>query len=200
MPKQLLIATGNPGKLHELKVLLGSLELEIISIDQAGVFYDIAETGSTFEENARLKAATLANQSGILTLADDSGLEVDALGGAPGVISARYAGERATDSQRNAYLVSQLEGIHYHERTARFRCVIAICLPQIETVAFHGVCEGYVAMRPVGRLNFGYDPVFYLPELAKTLAQIPRGKKNEISHRSKAVRQALPYLQSYCRS
>jgi XTP/dITP diphosphohydrolase len=191
---RLLIATGNRKKLEELRALLQGVPFEILCPADIGLKQDTAETGDTFEENARLKAVSLASQSGLLTLADDSGLEVEALGGQPGVMSARYAGENASDSQRVDYLLSKLADVPFEKRGARFRCVIAIASPQGNVQLCSGECRGYIAFQPKGQNGFGYDPVFFIPELGCTMAELPPEKKHEISHRGQAIRKARALL------
>ncbi len=193
---KLLLATGNQGKIAEYRHLLAGIPYDIVSMAEAGIDLEVAETGSTFEENARLKAAALAAASGLLTLADDSGLEVDALGGEPGVRSARYAGEGATDSERNAYLLEKLKGVPPEKRQARFRCVIAIAAPEGKVQYCSGECPGVIAAAPRGRHGFGYDPVFYLPELGKTMAELAPEQKNQLSHRARAAAEAKKLLLS----
>jgi len=193
MPR-LLLATGNKHKLQELKSLLRSLPYDIVSPVDIGIDIYIEETGSNLEENAALKAKAMAIESRLLTLADDSGLEVDALGGAPGVLSARYAGENASDADRISYLLSQLEGIPWEKRQARFHCVIAIATPEGKVELWSGDCQGYINLEPKGEYGFGYDPVFYLPELDKTMAELPPEIKNQLSHRGRAVARALSFL------
>jgi XTP/dITP diphosphohydrolase len=193
--ESLLIATTNPGKLKELASLLSGCPFHLVSLAQAGISDDVPETGSTLEQNATLKAATYARVSGIPTLADDSGLEVDALGGGPGPLSARFAGEGAGDDQRIAYLLQRLEGVPDGERNARFRSVIAVAWPG-ETVELHaGECYGSITRAPRGSNGFGYDPVFLLPELGRTMAELSTEEKNRLSHRSKAARKAVTALQ-----
>ncbi|AQU03469.1 non-canonical purine NTP pyrophosphatase [Dehalococcoides mccartyi] len=193
MPK-LLLASNNRGKLREYASLLSSSGFELVTPADMGIDITVAETGTTFEENARLKAAVLAEVSGLLTLADDSGLAVDALGGEPGVYSARYAGENATDTDRNAYLLSKMHTIPAEKRTARFCCVIAIAQPGHIIATFEGTCEGFIGTEPRGTNGFGYDPVFYLPEYGKTMAELPPEIKNSISHRSIAAQKASRFL------
>ncbi|AAW39538.1 XTP/dITP diphosphatase [Dehalococcoides mccartyi] len=193
MPK-LLLASNNRGKLREYASLLSGSGFELVTPADMGIDITVAETGTTFEENARLKAAALAEASGILTLADDSGLAVDALGGEPGVYSARYAGENATDTDRNAYLLSKMHTIPAEKRTARFCCVIAIAQPGHIIATFEGTCEGFISTEPRGTNGFGYDPVFYLPEYGKTMAELPSEIKNSISHRSIAAQKASRFL------
>jgi XTP/dITP diphosphohydrolase len=194
MPR-LLIATNNQGKLAELRLIFQSLPCEIVSPSEIGIDLNVAETGSTFEENAALKSVTFARASGLLTLADDSGLEVEALGGKPGVLSARYAGEKATDSDRVNFLLAQMKDIPTGKRQARFRSVIAITTPQDwHTEICSGECPGVITFEPKGENGFGYDPVFFLPQLGKTMAEIPRDIKNSLSHRGIAARNAIPIL------
>jgi XTP/dITP diphosphohydrolase len=193
MPK-LLLATNNKGKLLEYKSLLSDLPLELVSPREVGIATEVNEVGKSLEENARLKATILAAESQLLALADDSGLEVDALGGEPGRLSARYAGEGASDRDRVNYLLTRLEGVAWESRTARFRCVIAIATPEGEAEFCFGECHGFITFEPKGEQGFGYDPVFYLPELGKTMAELPLEVKNQISHRGKAAREASQLL------
>ena len=164
---------------------------------EQGITAEVDETGGSFEENARLKATVLARESGLLTLADDSGLEVDALGGEPGPLSARYAGEDATDEDRINYLLAKLKDVPEEKRTARFRCVIAIAAPDGTVELCSGECRGFITTTPRGEYGFGYDPVFYLPELGKTMAELPPEEKNRISHRAKAAEKARVLLMKY---
>ena len=191
---RLLLATNNQGKVREYRSLLRGIPYQIVTLADAGITTDVAETGSTFEANARLKATVLAAESRLLTLADDSGLEVDALGGEPGVLSARYAGENASDSDRLNYLLNKLKGVPERERTARFRCVIAIASPDSRVEVCSGACRGIIATAPRGYNGFGYDPVFCVPELGKTIAELPPEEKNRISHRARAAEKARELL------
>ena len=187
---RLLIATRNPGKLAELTELLGGVPFRLVSLAEAGVELEVQETGSTLEENATLKATGYARMSGLRTLADDSGLEVEALGGEPGPLSSRYAGEEATDDQRIAFLHQKLENIPEERWTARFRCVIAVAWPPGPVELYTGECYGSIIRESRGACGFGYDPVFLLPELGKTMAELPPEEKNGVSHRSVAARKA----------
>ena len=199
---RLLIATRNPGKFKELAVLLGGVPFELVSLAEVGVADEVEETGSTLEENALLKAETYARVSGLPTLADDSGLEVEALGGEPGPLSSRYAGEGATDGERIAFLHEKLQNIPEESWSARFRCVIAVAWPlrqargglSEESGLFAGECHGRVIRQARGSYGFGYDPVFLLPELGKTMAQLSPEEKNRVSHRSVAARKAAVAL------
>ena len=195
----LLIATGNPGKMREYVSLLRDIPFELVSLKDLGITQEVDETGETFEENAWLKASEYAAMSGILTLADDSGLEVDALSGEPGVLSARYGGDScAGDHDRVSLLLKNLANVPWEERTARFRCVIAIAQLSSEEPTQIAQTEGSVAgmiqYTPQGDDGFGYDPVFYLPSYEKTLAQLSLDDKNRISHRAGAARKAVKIL------
>ena len=191
---RLLVATRNQGKLRELSELLGSVPFELVSLADVGIDADVEETGVTFEDNAVLKAETYRDLSGMLTLADDSGLEVDALGGEPGVRSARYAGPGATDADRVQLLLENLESTPEPSRTAQFRCVIAIASPEKGTQLFSGSCQGRIVSEPRGENGFGYDPVFLFPDLDLTMAELTSEQKNAVSHRALAVREAAKAL------
>jgi len=194
---KLLIATNNRGKMREYRELLANLPIEITFPAQEGLTLKVEETGETYAENARLKAVAFAQASGLPTLADDSGLEVDALDGAPGVRSARYAGPNAGDADRTRKLLDALADVPAGRRTARFRCVIALALPDgtIHTVA--GTCEGEIGFAPRGEHGFGYDPVFLVAgQGGRTMAELSPAEKNRISHRAQAVAAARPLLQS----
>ena len=190
----LLVATRNAGKLAELAALLREAPYRLVSLDDAGLRFDVEETGATFAENATLKAAEYGRAAGLPALADDSGLEVDALGGAPGVRSARYAGEGAGDAERIALLLRNLAGRPHEARTARFRCAIAIALPDGAVSVVEGTVEGVITGQPRGDNGFGYDPIFYLPELGLTMAELPTPHKNRLSHRAAAARKAVVAL------
>ena len=194
MPTRLLVATHNPGKFREYCQLLKGLPLEILSLDYAHIDLQVEETGRTFPQNALLKAQGYAQASGMLTLADDSGLEVDALGGEPGVRSSRYAGPDATDSQRNRFLLDRLADVAPGDRTARFRCSIAIVAPDGRSWVVEGSLEGVIARHPAGEGGFGYDPIFFLPQMGITAAQLAPQQKNRISHRARALRKAQAIL------
>lgn len=192
--QKLLIATHNQGKLREFRQLLTDLDLEVTDLDAVGITHDVEETGMTFAENAILKARAYAEMSGLLTWSDDSGLEVDALGGQPGVYSARYGGPGL--SPRDRYMLL-LENLRTHPRemwTARFRCVVALALPNGEVHLVDDTLEGMITDQPTGEFGFGYDPLFYLPEYQATLAELAPEIKNEISHRGKASRAAKQLL------
>jgi len=191
-PRRLVVATKNPGKIREFRTLLGALPLELIAAEGMP---DVDETGATFEENASLKARAAAEWSGEWSLADDSGLEVDALGGAPGVHSNRYWGEKTTEEERNGFLLRDLNVASPELRTARYRAVVALAAPDGRIWLFDGACEGVIQDEARGENGFGYDPHFFMPEFGQTMAELDPALKNEISHRGNAFRAALPYLQ-----
>lgn len=193
---KLLVATNNSGKLREYASLLDGLGLELIKLAGAGITVEIEETGTSMEQNAVLKATGFAELSGLVTLADDSGLEVDALGGEPGPLSRRYAGENASDLERNDFLLVKLRDVPWEKRGARFRCVIAIAAPDGNVETCEGVCQGMIALEPKGEGGFGYDPIFYLPELERWMAELSLDEKNRISHRAKAAREARRLLEA----
>ena len=192
--RKLLVATHNQGKVREYRELLADLPLEITYLDAEGITFEVEETGATFEENATLKARAYAESTGLWTWADDSGLEVDALDGAPGVRSARYAGPGASDADRYRKLLDALTGVPWERRTARFRCTVAVCAPDGQVRTAEGECPGIIAFGPAGQNGFGYDPVFYLPEWGCTMAQLPPELKNQISHRARAAKAAAGIL------
>lgn len=192
--RKLLIATHNAGKIREYQSLLADLPLDVVSLDEVGVDWDVEETGRTFAENAILKASTYARATGLWTWADDSGLEVDALNGAPGVYSARYTGPDASDRDRYLKLIRELQAMGPVDRSARFRCVVAICLPDGKTLTTEGTVEGQIIDTPRGNHGFGYDPVFLLPGEGVTMAELNQEAKNQISHRGQAARTAKARL------
>ena len=194
---KLLLATNNAGKLEELRILLRDVPYELVSPADISLKLGVKEYGRTYEANASLKAREFAVASHLLTLADDSGLEVAALGGAPGVLSSRYAGPRASDSQRVAFLLSKLKDVPWEKRTARFRCVMAIATTDGEVKVCSGSCQGIIAFEPKGMNGFGYDPVFYLPRYDKTMAELPSDIKNRISHRGRAAMRARTILTNF---
>ena len=196
---QLLVATNNPGKVREYADLLDGLGLELLGLAGIGLGNGVDETGQTFVENAQLKAQAYCRASRLLTLADDSGLEVEALGGAPGVHSARYAGPMASDADRIRKLLTALCSVPAEQRAARFRCVIALAWPDGRLETFEGQCEGVIAFEPKGTNGFGFDPIFYLPELGCTMAELPQDVKNRISHRAQAAELARKRLKSEAR-
>lgn len=193
---RLLIATHNRGKLIEYQELLAGLPLELATLDDVGIREDAEETGTTFAENARLKALAYARKSDLLTLADDSGLQVDALGGEPGIYSRRYAGDGASDAERINFLLYKLKDVPAEARRARFRCAIAIASPGGEIWETDGTVEGELLFAPRGTNGFGYDPIFFFPKLGLTMAELPPAEKNKISHRARAAERAKQILEN----
>ncbi len=187
MSPKLLVATRNPGKVIELSQMLGNLDIELLGLDEAETELEVAETGTTFRQNAILKATAYAQETGLLTLADDSGLEVDALDGRPGVHTARFGGSGLNPKQRYELLLRELADVPWDRRTARFRCSVALADGEGFIGAADGVCEGMIAREPFGTGGFGYDPVFYLPDRDLTMAQLPAAEKHLISHRGRAI-------------
>jgi XTP/dITP diphosphohydrolase len=190
---RLLLATANPGKLREFRRLLDGCGFELIDPSQAGLVLDVEEDGETYEENASLKAVAFAESARCLALADDSGLEVDALGGQPGLHSARYGGPGLDDAQRCQRLLDELRGVAPDQRTARYRAVVAVATPEGEVRLFEGVQEGRIARTRRGDLGFGYDPVFETAD-GRTAAELSATEKDAISHRGQALRAAAAYL------
>ena len=191
---RLLIATNNQGKFHEYTQMLADLPIEIVSPRVLGINLAVEEAALTFYGNATLKAHAYGCASSLWTLADDSGLEVDALGGAPGVRSARLAGPDASDQANVALLLASLDGVPCPQRTARFRCAIALADACGPIILSEGTCEGYIALRPAGTHGFGYDPVFWLPDRSLTMAQLSPAEKNRLSHRAAALASIRPAL------
>lgn len=194
---ELLVATKNQGKLAEVRAFLTSLPLKIISLSDLGAWPEVIEDGASFEANAVKKARALARYSGLLTLADDSGLEVDALKGAPGVHSARYSGADANDRRNNEKLLAQLAGVAEEKRSARFVCVLALCAPDVsgrKEWTMREQCDGRIAFSPQGNYGFGYDPLFFYPPLGKTFGEIDRETKATVSHRGKALKKMAQLL------
>lgn len=190
----LVVATGNPGKFNEIAALLQGLEVLLLPLDWVGPIEVPPEGGESFQENACRKARAVARAARQFALADDSGLEVDALGGQPGVLSARFGSPQATDADRNALLLELLRGIPPEKRTARFRCVVAIAEPQGRVRVAEGICEGRIAAAARGSLGFGYDPIFEIPSLGKTFAELSPEVKNRVSHRARAIAGAREIL------
>jgi XTP/dITP diphosphohydrolase len=196
---RLLLATNNPGKAAEYRALLEGCGWELVTPRDLGLNLEVEEAGTDYAENARMKAEAFAKGSGLVALADDSGIEVDALGGAPGPLSARFGGDDISDRQRVALLLERLKGVPPERRSARFRCLIAVARPEGQVSLFEGQCEGRVAEEPRGEGGFGYDPVFLLPERGLTLAELPPEEKNAVSHRGRAARAARVLLEGLLR-
>lgn len=194
--KRIVFATGNAGKMKEIREILADLELEVVSMKEIGIDMPIEENGSTFEENALIKARAVSRQCGEIVLADDSGLEVDYLNGEPGIYSARYMGEDTPYSIKNAAIISRLEGIPDEERTARFVCAIAAVFPDGQEMVTSGEIQGRIDYEEKGNNGFGYDPIFYVPEFGKTTAELTDQEKNSISHRGRALRKMKEKLRT----
>lgn len=192
--KRLIAATKNKGKLKEIEEILVGFPLQVASMEQAGFDIDIEENGGTFEENALIKARAVSRLSGEIVMADDSGLAVDYLDGAPGIYSSRFVGEGATDGDKNRKLLDLLQGVPAEKRTARFICAIAVVFPDGRHFTVRGACEGYIGNEPAGTNGFGYDPLLYIPEEGKTMAELASDVKNAISHRGKALRRMAEEL------
>ncbi len=188
MIDKIIFATGNEGKMREIRLILEDLGMEVLSLKEAGIQLEIQENGDTFEENAVIKARAVMEEAGALVLADDSGLEIDYLNGEPGVYSARYLGEDTSYRIKNQNLIDRLEGVPEEKRTARFVCVIAAVFPDGRTLMARGTIEGIIGYEERGEGGFGYDPIFWLPEYACSTAELTMEKKNELSHRGKALR------------
>lgn len=195
-PEDLLIATTNPHKITEFREILGDLPYRLVSPIDIGLDLEVEETGATFAENARLKAIAYADASGLLALADDSGLEIDALGGEPGIYSARWAGENVTYPERFEILFARLADVPSEQRTARYRCAIAIAAPAPRGLIgeVDGTLEGVIANEPRGTGGFGYDPIFYVPEQGRTVGEMSAEEKHRISHRARAATAARTVL------
>ena len=194
MIEKILVATRNEGKMREIVELLHPLGIRLVSLNNLLIETEVEETGKTFAENAILKAERYGEVCRLPTIADDSGIEVDALGGAPGIYSARYGGDGHTDLDRNNLLLKNIGKVPNANLTARFRCVVALWIPGNETVTFEGKIEGTIRPFPAGNNGFGYDPIFYYQPMNKTLGEITSKEKERISHRGKAVRKAREYL------
>ncbi len=196
MTQRLLVATHNRGKILEYRALLSDLPLAVTWLDEQGIAEDVEETGATFVANASLKAAAYAQLTGLWTWADDSGLEVDALDGRPGVYSARYGGPGLSDADRYRRLLAELAAIAPEQRTARFRCVIALAIPGGPIYTAEAAVEGLIVDEPRGAHGFGYDPVFFIPDQQRTMAELEPALKNRISHRGRAAVEARKIIVS----
>lgn len=188
MIDRIIFATGNEGKMKEIRLILADLGIEVLSLKEAGINPEIEENGKTFEENAVIKARAVMEEAGTLVLADDSGLEIDYLNGEPGVYSARYLGEDTSYRIKNQNLLDRLKGVQEEKRTARFVCVIAAAFPDGRILTARGTIEGIIGYEERGEGGFGYDPIFWLPEYGCSTAELTMEKKNELSHRGKALR------------
>ena len=187
---RIIFATGNQSKMIEIRGIMAHLGMEILSMKDAGIKVDIEENGSSFEENAKIKTRALGVMPDTIVMADDSGLSVDALNGAPGIYSARYLGPDATPEQMNQSIIDRLRGVTTEKRGAAFICAISILFPDGTEAVTFGEMRGRIAEKPAGCGGFGYDPILYLPEYGKTVAELPEEEKNRISHRGKALKNA----------
>ncbi|MGN0353391.1 MAG: XTP/dITP diphosphatase [Roseburia sp.] len=192
--ERIIFATGNAGKMREIKEIMGDMGVEILSMKEAGITADIVEDGTTFVENAVIKATEIAKQTKDIVLADDSGLEIDYLNKEPGVYSARYLGEDTSYEIKNQALLDRLKGVPKEKRTARFVCAIAAALPDGKVLTTQATIEGYIGEAPAGKNGFGYDPIFYVDEYGCSTAELSEEQKNEISHRGKALREMKKML------
>lgn len=194
--KEAIIATHNPGKVKEFKEILEPKGYDVKSLAEIGYTEEIEETGHTFEENAVLKAEAVAKAVNKMVIADDSGLSIDNLGGSPGVYSARYAGEQKDDQANIVKVLGELKGIEKEQRTARFRCALAVSIPGEETKTVEGHVEGYIAEEPRGEYGFGYDPIFIVKDKDQTMAELTSDEKNKISHRADALKKLSKLLEA----
>lgn len=194
--KRIVFATGNEGKMKEIRMILSDLGLPVVSMKEAGIHADIVEDGKSFEENADIKATAVQKLCGDIVLADDSGLEIDYLGGEPGIYSARYMGEDTSYRIKNANLIERLHGVPNEKRTARFVCAISAALPDGRVLRTRGTIEGIIGYEERGENGFGYDPIFYLPEYHCSTAELDPDTKNKLSHRGKALEAMKEKLRS----
>lgn len=197
MSKRIVFATGNEGKIKEIRMILADTGMEVVSMKEAGIRLDIEENGSTYEENALIKARAVAAYTQDIVMADDSGLEIDYLQGEPGVYSARYMGEDTPYSIKNASLIERLSGVPKEKRTARFVCAIAAILPEGRELTTRAAIEGRIGYEEKGTNGFGYDPIFYVPQFQKTTAELTGEEKNLVSHRGKALEMMKEELKKY---
>ncbi len=199
MERKIIFATGNENKMKEIRMILADLGMPILSMKEAGIYVDVVEDGTTFEENALIKATEIAKHvENCIVLADDSGLEIDYLNKEPGIYSARYAGEDTSYDIKNNLLLSRLEGVLDEQRTARFVCAVAAAFPDGETEVVRGTIEGRIGYEIAGENGFGYDPIFYVPEYGCTTAEMDPDKKNELSHRGNALREMRKIIEKKC--
>lgn len=198
MGPAILLATNNQHKVRELREILQAAPVSLVAPSDTGVSIEVEETGRTYAANARRKALAFARAGNMVALADDSGLEVAALGGAPGIYSARYAGEQASSADRIALLLRNLAGVPIEQRQARFVAVIAVASPDGPVLLSRGSVRGLIALEPCGSGGFGYDPVFFMPQFGCTMAELADDVKNRVSHRARAARRAVPHIIAMC--
>ena len=192
---KIIFATGNQGKMREIKQIMEDMDVEVVSMKEAGIFTDIEENGTTFEANALIKARAIVKEANAIVLADDSGLEIDFLDKAPGVLSARYMGEDTPYEVKNAHILELLKDVEGKARSARFVCAIAAVFPDGREFTTYATIEGEIAHKSAGENGFGYDPIFFVPEFGKTTAELSSDEKNKISHRGKALSMMKEILQ-----
>ncbi len=197
MEKRIIFATGNEGKMREIRMILANLGIPVVSMKEAGVSADIEENGKSFAENAAIKAKAIMEMTGEIVMADDSGLEIDYLDGAPGIYSARFMGEDTSYDIKNTAILEKLQGVPDEKRTARFACAIACAFPDGQMLETYDTMEGRIGYEIKGENGFGYDPIFYLPECGCTSAEVSPEKKNELSHRGKALRKMETLLRRH---
>ena len=196
--KKIVFATGNKGKVKEIQMILADLGVEVTTMKEEGIFVDVEENGTTYEENAMIKAREVAKYTDAIVMADDSGLEIDYLNKEPGIYSARYMGEDTSYRIKNNNLIDRLTGIPDEKRTARFVCAIAAVLPDGRELTTRGVIEGRIGYEERGENGFGYDPIFYVPEFGKTTAELTEEEKNMVSHRGRALKIMKEELKKLC--
>jgi len=197
---KIVFATGNKGKVKEIQMILADMGLAVTTMKEEGIFIDVEENGSTYEENALIKVREVAKYTDAIVMADDSGLEIDYLNKEPGIYSARYMGEDTSYRIKNNNLIDRLEGVPDKERTARFVCAIAAVLPDGRELTTRGVIEGRIGYEEKGENGFGYDPIFYVPEFGKTTAELTEEEKNKVSHRGRALEKMKEELKKYART
>ena len=195
--KKIVFATGNKGKVKEIQMILADLGVEVTTMKEEGIFVDVEENGTTYEENAMIKAREVAKYTDAIVMADDSGLEIDYLNKEPGIYSARYMGEDTSYRIKNGNLIDRLAGVPDEQRTARFVCAIAAVLPDGKEFTTRGVIEGRIGYEEKGENGFGYDPIFYVPEFGKTTAELTEEEKNQVSHRGRALEIMKEELKKY---
>ena len=196
--KKIVFATGNKGKVKEIQMILADLGVEVTTMKEEGIFVDVEENGTTYEENAMIKAREVAKYTDAIVMADDSGLEIDYLNKEPGIYSARYMGEDTSYRIKNGNLIERLTGVEDEKRTARFVCAIAAVLPDGRELTTRGVIEGRIGYEERGENGFGYDPIFYVPEFGKTTAELTEEEKNMVSHRGRALKIMKEELKKLC--
>lgn len=194
---KIIFATGNAGKVKEIQMIMADVDMEVVSMKEAGIVVDVEENGATYEENAMIKAREVAKYTDCIVMADDSGLEIDYLNKEPGIYSARYMGEDTSYAIKNSNLIERLNGVSDDKRTARFVCAIAAVLPDGTELTTRGVIEGRIGYEEKGSNGFGYDPIFYVPEFGKTTAELSEEEKNQVSHRGKALEKMKEELKKY---